>query len=70
MSAKFYFIPVMISLYASLQGFSAEFFNETSDLLHVRTEILARRKRFLIFDEGSSFQIGKCIVNYVNTFAI
>ncbi|XP_026326168.1 uncharacterized protein LOC113234861 [Hyposmocoma kahamanoa] len=45
----------------NLEGFSAEFSNETNSVFHGKNEILSRRKRFLIFDEGSSFQIVFCL---------
>ncbi|CAB3244854.1 unnamed protein product [Arctia plantaginis] len=44
--------------------------NETSELkLHNESEILSRRKRFLIFSEGSSLQLGD-IFFYGNTIAL
>lgn len=40
--------------------FSQEIGNDTSDIFtHDKSAILSRKKRFLIFPEGSSFQLGK-----------
>lgn len=36
--------------------------NDTYELeTHKKSAVLSRKKRFLIFPEGSSFQLGKCL---------
>lgn len=52
----------ILILISSVQSYVNE-----SDVVftHDKGEVLSRKKRFLIFPEGSSFQIGKTETNFI-----
>lgn len=43
--------------------YADEWVNKTSDFERNESTVLSRRKRFIVFPEGSSFQVGKQIYN-------